>query len=79
MFQATPLNDCSRPRSCVARININKYNMCLRQSSLFLCVVFYRGKRKCSKIPKRSPEGKGQTTIYKTLHRKLKIEQHEPH
>ena len=21
----------------------------------------------------------GQTTIYKTLHRKLKIEQHEPH
>ena len=22
---------------------------------------------------------KGQTTIYKTLHRKLKIEQHEPH
>jgi hypothetical protein len=22
---------------------------------------------------------KGQTTIYKTLHRKLKIEQHKPH
>jgi hypothetical protein len=22
---------------------------------------------------------KGQTTIYKALHRKLKIEQHEPH
>ena len=22
---------------------------------------------------------KGQKTIYKTLHRKLKIEQHEPH
>jgi len=22
---------------------------------------------------------KGQTTIYKTLHRKLRIEQHEPH
>jgi len=22
---------------------------------------------------------KGQTIIYKTLHRKLKIEQHEPH
>jgi len=22
---------------------------------------------------------KGQTTIYKTLHRKCKIEQHEPH
>jgi len=22
---------------------------------------------------------KGQTMIYKTLHRKLKIEQHEPH
>jgi len=22
---------------------------------------------------------KGQTTIYKTLHRKQKIEQHEPH
>jgi hypothetical protein len=26
---------------------------------------------------KRSKE-KGQTTIYKTLHRKLKIEQHKP-
>jgi len=25
------------------------------------------------------PKEKGQTTIYKTLHRKLKIEQHEPH
>jgi len=25
------------------------------------------------------PKGKGQTMIYKTLHRKLKIEQHEPH
>jgi len=25
------------------------------------------------------PKDKGQTTIYKTLHRKLKIEQHEPH
>ena len=24
-------------------------------------------------------EKKGQTTIYKTPHRKLKIEQHEPH
>ena len=45
MFQATPLNDCSRPRSCVTRIKINKYNMCLRQCSLFICVVFYRGKR----------------------------------
>jgi len=22
---------------------------------------------------------KGQTTIYKTLHKKLKIDQHEPH
>ena len=40
MFQATPLN-CSRPRSCVTKININKY-MCLRQSSLFIFVVFYR-------------------------------------
>ena len=25
------------------------------------------------------PKEKGQTTIYKTLHRTLKIEQHEPH
>jgi hypothetical protein len=25
------------------------------------------------------PKEKGQTMIYKTLHRKLKIEQHEPH
>jgi hypothetical protein len=25
------------------------------------------------------PKEKGKTTIYKTLHRKLKIEQHEPH
>jgi hypothetical protein len=24
------------------------------------------------------PTEKGQTTLYKTLHRKLKIEQHEP-
>ena len=24
-------------------------------------------------------KAKGQTTIYKTLHRKQKIEQHEPH
>jgi len=27
----------------------------------------------------RQKKTKGQTTIYKTLHRKLKIEQHEPH
>ena len=25
------------------------------------------------------PKDKGQTMIYKTLHRKLKIKQHEPH
>jgi hypothetical protein len=43
MFQATPLN-CSHPRSCVTKININKY-MCLRQSSLFIFVVFYREKK----------------------------------
>jgi len=27
----------------------------------------------------KSRKEKGQTTIYKTLHRKLKIDQHEPH
>ena len=27
---------------------------------------------------KKKEKGTGQTTIYKTLHRKLKIEQHEP-
>jgi hypothetical protein len=27
----------------------------------------------------QSPKEKGQTMIYKTLRRKLKIEQHEPH
>jgi hypothetical protein len=47
MFQATPLN-CSRPRSCVTKINNNKHNMCLRLSSLFICVVLYRGKRNVS-------------------------------
>jgi hypothetical protein len=26
-----------------------------------------------------STKKKGQTTIYKTLHKKLKIEQHKPH
>jgi len=25
------------------------------------------------------PQEKGQTTFYKTLHKKLKIEKHEPH
>ena len=28
---------------------------------------------------KKDKRTKGQTTIYKTLHRKLKIEQHDPH
>jgi len=30
-------------------------------------------------MDKRKKKIKGQTSIYKTLHRKLKIEQHEPH
>jgi hypothetical protein len=29
-------------------------------------------------LPKEKKKTKGQTTIYKTLHRKLKIEQHDP-
>ena len=31
-----------------------------------------------TQLPKEKVQ-KGQTTIYKTLHRKLKIEQHEPY
>jgi hypothetical protein len=30
-------------------------------------------------LKERGKKTKGQTAIYKTLHRKLKIEQHEPH
>ena len=32
-----------------------------------------------SKRDRQWPKVKGQTMIYKTLHRKLKIDQHEPH
>jgi hypothetical protein len=36
-------------------------------------------KRRTDNTMAKSKRRKGQTTIYKTLHRKLKIEQHEPH
>ena len=36
-------------------------------------------KGKAEAINQRTDTEKGQALIYKTLHRKLKIEQHEPH
>jgi flagellar biosynthesis component FlhA len=41
--------------------------------SLVFCVVF------CDNTMAKTKRTKGQTTIYKTLHRKLKIEQQEAH
>jgi hypothetical protein len=38
--------------------------------------MFYEGQTR--QWPKEK-QRKGQITMYKTLHRKLKIEQHEPH
>jgi hypothetical protein len=37
------------------------------------------GRRGMVKFKPEKNWSKGQTTIYKTLHRKLKIEQHESH
>jgi hypothetical protein len=38
-----------------------------------------KGVTRSQKSKKDRPSEKGQTTIYKTPHRKLKIEHHEPH
>jgi len=42
-------------------------------------VIIVRKPKRTDKTMSKRKMIKGQTTIYKTLHRKLKIEQHEPH
>ena len=39
----------------------------------------YVNQRKDNTMTTKRQQTKGQTTIYKTLHIKLKIDQHEPH
>jgi len=41
--------------------------------------MFYEGHAPQWSNEKTDNKTKGQTTMYKTLHGKLKIEQHEPH
>ena len=49
--------------------------MCMKKSIEFTNGVI----RSCKSKKDTILWAKGQTMIYKTLHRKLKIEQHEPH
>jgi hypothetical protein len=42
-------------------------------------VIRRRNRRRTDNIRAKRKSSKGQTTIYKTLHGKLKIDKHEPH
>ena len=76
-FYAQNVTNCNHSRSKKIRLECLTYITCLRK-----VLRYQRGNHKPKKdkqsMIKRKRQ-KEQTTIYKTLHRKLRIEQQEPH
>ena len=80
---------CSLTLHYAVSIQFDSWLLCLSSSRKYVMRISYSRRKKFStifknikkkslKIPNRKIT-KGQTTIYKILHRKPKIEQHEPH